>query len=346
MNLTKPQISSFQSKLKDFHSQNPINKPWLTDKNPYKIWLLEVIMQQTRMSQGFPYFERISAAFPTVFDLANATEDSLFSLWKGLGYYSRARNLQFTAKFIVNELNGIFPNTDTELLKLKGVGEYTAAAIASFAFDEKVAVLDGNVHRVLSRVYGIDKTIQSSTDKKYFQLLANQLVFEKEPALFNQLMMDMGSDTCKPQNPICDTCPMTEICVAFKNDLTKVLPPPKKRIELKERHFYCLFINYKDKIYLEKRTESDIWKGLYQGILQAGEELDLDFWKVHKLDISAVDWSEWQTQLLSHQRIKMKLGVLKVNKTKLDLTNFFTIDELESIALPRIVSRWWENRAE
>lgn len=344
MNLSKSQISKFQSCLREFHSENPINKPWLTDKDPYKIWLLEVIMQQTRMAQGLPYYERIVAAFPTVFDLANASEDSLFSLWKGLGYYSRARNLQFTAKFIVNELNGKFPNTYLELLRLKGVGEYTAAAIASFAFGEHVAVLDGNVHRLLSRVYGIEKTIQSSIDKKCFQSLANQLIFENESALFNQLMMDFGSDMCKPQNPNCHQCSMTEICRAFKNDLTKLLPPPKIRPILRERHFYCLFVEYNNKIYLEKREGNDIWKGLYQGIVQEGEDIDMVFWKSIGLEIKSVEWSKIQTQVLSHQRIKMKFGRLRVEKTTLDKSCFYSFNELGMIAVPRIVSRWWEKR--
>ncbi len=299
-------------------------------------------MQQTRMDQGLPYYERIVSAFPTVFDLAASSEDKLFSLWQGLGYYSRARNLQFTAKYISNELKGIFPNNYLDLLKLKGVGEYTAAAIASFAFNEKVAVLDGNVHRVLSRVYGIEKTIQSSLDKKYFQSLANILVFEKEPALFNQLMMDMGSEICKPQNPLCELCSISSICIAYRDNLTKILPPPKIRPVLRERHFYCLFVKYKGKIYLEKRSENDIWKGLYQGIVQEGEEIDLNFWEIQNLNISKLEWSAVQSQLLSHQRIKMRFGIKEVSKTKLDMSCFFSFKEMENIALPRIVVNWLE----
>jgi A/G-specific adenine glycosylase len=340
--LTKSQISSFQSALFEFQSQSKIEKPWQKESNAYKIWLFEVIMQQTRMAQGIPYYDKIVKAFPNVQNLAEASEDSLFSLWKGLGYYSRARNLQFTAKFITNELKGIFPNTYFELHKLKGVGEYTAAAIASFAFGEDVAVLDGNVHRILSRIYGIDKTIQSSTDKKYFQTLANDLLVKGKSALFNQAMMDMGSSICSPQNPSCDNCPFQTQCFAFRKDKISEFPPKKIRTELKERHFYCLFVKHKGKIYLQKREENDIWKGLYQGIVQEGEIIDLDFWKSLNINTSKVEWSEIQTQLLSHQRIKMRFGITEVAKTTLNKVDFYSMEELERIAVPRIVGKWWE----
>lgn len=346
MKINKSQVSSFQTSLLEFQTYSKISKPWQKDQNPYKIWLFEVIMQQTRMAQGIPYYDKIIDAFPTVEDLARASEDSLFSLWKGLGYYSRARNLQFTAKYIVQELKGKFPANYQELLTLKGVGEYTAAAIASFAYGENIAVLDGNVHRILSRIFGINKTIQSSTNKRLFQDIANQLLINNGSAKFNQAMMDMGSQVCTPQNPSCENCSFQTLCKAFQSNKIVDFPPKKQRIELKERHFFCLFVKYKDKIYLEKRVENDIWKGLYQGIVQEGENLNLDFWKVQNLNISKVEWSPVQTQLLSHQRIKMRFGIMDVSKIKLDLSCFFSLEEIESIALPRIVVKWWENQNE
>jgi A/G-specific adenine glycosylase len=300
-------------------------------------------MQQTRLEQGLPYFERLIAKFPTIEDLAIAREDDLYAVWKGLGYYSRARNLQFTAKYIANELKGKFPSSYIELLRLKGVGEYTAAAIASFSFNEDVAVLDGNVHRVLSRIFGIERTIQSSTDKRYFHDLANQLLLIGKAAIFNQAMMDMGSRVCKPQNPICLNCSFSHNCYAYQKNKISNFPPKKIRPDLKKRFFYCLFVEYKGRIYLEKRIENDIWKGLYQGIVQEGEELEMEFWKEKGIDISKVNWSETLSQVLSHQKIFMKMAIIKVVNTSLEKVNFLVIEDLKTIAMPRIVSRWWES---
>jgi A/G-specific adenine glycosylase len=341
--LSKSSISSFQRSLLEFYSQSNETKPWIIDKNPYKIWVFEVVMQQTRMEQGLPYFERLIAKFPTIEDLAIAREDDLYAVWKGLGYYSRARNLQFTAKYIVNELKGKFPSSYLELLRLKGVGEYTAAAIASFSFNEDVAVLDGNVHRVLSRIFGIERTIQSSTDKRYFHDLANQLLLIGKAAIFNQAMMDMGSSVCKPQNPICLNCSFSHNCYAYQKNKISNFPPKKIRPDLKKRFFYCLFVEYKGRIYLEKRIENDIWKGLYQGIVQEGEELEMEFWKEKGIDISKVNWSETLSQVLSHQKIFMKMAIIKVVNTSLEKVNFLVIEDLKTIAMPRIVSRWWES---
>jgi A/G-specific adenine glycosylase len=341
--LSKSSISSFQRSLLEFYSQSNETKPWIIDKNPYKIWVFEVVMQQTRMEQGLPYFERLIAKFPTIEDLAIAREDDLYAVWKGLGYYSRARNLQFTAKYIANELKGKFPSSYIELLRLKGVGEYTAAAIASFSFNEDVAVLDGNVHRVLSRIFGIERTIQSSTDKRYFHDLANQLLLIGKAAIFNQAMMDMGSRVCKPQNPICLNCSFCHSCHAYQKNKISNFPPKKIRPDLKKRFFYCLFVEYKGRIYLEKRIENDIWKGLYQGIVQEGEELEMEFWKEKGIDISKVNWSETLSQVLSHQKIFMKMAIIKVVNTSLEKVNFLVIEDLKTIAMPRIVSRWWES---
>ena len=342
MKLSRQQISIFQKNILEFYKRDSGSKPWNKDKDPYKIWVFEVVMQQTRMEQGFPYYERLIKKFSTIKYLAKADEDELFSVWKGLGYYSRARNLQFTAKYIVQELKGKFPDNYEDLLKLKGVGEYTAAAIASFAFDEDVAVLDGNVHRILSRYFGINKTIQSSIDKKYFQNLANQLLVENQSAKFNQAMMDMGSKICKPQSPNCQDCIFSSNCYAFNQNQISVLPPKKIRPELRERYFYCLFVEYKGKIYLEKRTENDIWKGLYQGIMQEGQALDLEFWKAKDIDVSKVEWSDWQTQVLSHQRVKMKMARLIIGKNIKNRSQYDLIEDIRTYAMPRIMSRWWE----
>lgn len=342
MKLSKRIIVEFQKNLLEFYIQNSTGKPWKKERNPYKIWLFEVIMQQTRMAQGIPYYERIIAKYPTLFDLAATSEDELFSLWKGLGYYSRARNLHYTAKFIVEKLNGKFPAKSSELIKLKGVGEYTAAAIASFAFGEDIAVLDGNVHRILSRIFGIDKTIASSTDKKYYQTLAQNLLPQGKSDEFNQAMMDLGSQICLPIGAKCDSCSMSSICYGYQKDKVKEFPPKKTKIELKIRHFYCLFVEYKGKIYLTKRTKNDIWKGLYEGIVQESKILDTKFWKNYSLDTSKIQWSDWQTQTLSHQKVYMKIGYIQVKKTTLPPSDFMPLAETPHIAFPRVISRWWE----
>ncbi|MCE2962044.1 MAG: A/G-specific adenine glycosylase [Chitinophagales bacterium] len=343
MKLSKSQILSFQKSILEFHQRDCAVKPWKTDHNPYKIWVFEVVMQQTRMEQGLPYYERLIKKFPTLYDLAHAEEDALFAVWKGLGYYSRARNLQFTAKYIVKELSGKFPSSYDDLLKLKGIGEYTAAAIASFAFGQNVAVLDGNVHRVLSRFFGLAKTIQSTTDKRYFQDLVNHLLFKGKSAIFNQAMMDMGSQVCKPQNPNCENCLFSNDCKAFNGDKIADLPPKKVRPVLKERYFYCLFVEYKGKVYLEKRSENDIWKGLYQGIVQEGVKLDLKFWEEKDIDVTNVDWSGWQTQTLSHQKVFMKIGRIKVKENKAYTSQLVKKADLAAIPFPRVVSRFLES---
>lgn len=343
MKFSKVQVFEFQKNILEFYNRNSDSKPWNQDKDPYKIWLFEVVMQQTRLEQGYPYFERLIDKFPSINDLANASEDDLFAVWKGLGYYSRARNLQFTAKFIVNELAGKFPNTYVDLLKLKGVGEYTAAAIASFAFGQNVAVLDGNVHRVLSRIFGVSRTIQSTTDKRYFQNLLSQLLIENQSAMFNQAMMDMGSQICKPQNPNCENCFFIHHCIAYQQDCIKELPPKKVKPVMRDRHFYCLFVEYKGKIYVEKRMENDIWRGLYQGIMQEGEDIDGDFWKNKGIDVSSVVWSDWQKQLLSHQRVFMKLGKIKVKVAKNYTLQTIEKREFNALPFPRVVSRFLES---
>jgi A/G-specific adenine glycosylase len=341
--LSKSQVQDFQNKILEFYKKNSGTKPWNKDKNPYKIWVFEVVMQQTRMEQGLPYYERLIKNFPTLYDLAQAEEDALFAVWKGLGYYSRARNLQFTAKYIVNELSGKFPSSYDDLLKLKGIGEYTAAAIASFAFGQNAAVLDGNVHRVLSRFFGLAKTIQSTTDKRYFQELVNQLLMSGKAAIFNQSMMDLGSQVCKPQNPVCENCVFSENCKAFSENRITDLPPKKVRPVLKERYFYLLFVEYKGKIYLEKRTENDIWRGLYQGIMQEGVKLDLDFWIGKDIDVTKVEWSDWQSQTLSHQKVFMKIGNIKVNVKKVYTSLLVNRIDLATIPFPRVVSRFLES---
>ena len=255
----------FSNTLIYWYLQNNRELPWRKTKNPYFIWLSEIMLQQTRVAQGLSYYLKFTTDFPTVFDLANADESTVLKMWQGLGYYSRARNLHFSAKLIANELNGEFPATYKEIIKLKGIGDYTASAIASICFNEPTAVVDGNVYRVLSRYYGIKTPINSSAGIKEFKAIAQTLIDESQPGTFNQAIMDFGALHCKPQNPLCETCPFSDSCVALEKKLTKELPVKEKKIKVRNRYFNFLVIKTDDnKTILSERKGKGIWQGLYQ----------------------------------------------------------------------------------
>lgn len=286
--------------------------PWKGEKNPYLIWLSEIILQQTRVEQGLPYFLKFKENYPTVTDLANAPEDEVMKLWQGLGYYSRARNLHFTAKYIAKNLNGEFPKSYGEILKLKGVGSYTAAAIASFAYDLPYAVVDGNVYRVLARYFGIDTAIDTTEGKKLFAKLAHELLDKKHSSDYNQAIMDFGATQCTPKNPSCSNCPLKEKCIGLLTQINDSLPVKTKKIKKKERFFHYLIINYDNYIYLQKRLEKDIWQNLYQfPMLETDKLLDFtvlkssDFWKdnIGEKAIKPPVISKTYKQILTHQKI-------------------------------------------
>ncbi len=248
-----------------WYSSNKRDLPWRQAKDPYYIWLSEIILQQTQVVQGLPYYNAFTNQFPTVFKLAEANEAKVLKLWQGLGYYSRARNLHTTAKYIANELKGEFPNNYKGLLKLKGVGDYTASAIASICFNEAAAVVDGNVYRVLSRYFGIDTPINSSKGAKTFKTLAQKLIDKKDPAQFNQAIMEFGAVQCKPKNPNCGTCPFKDSCFAFSKNKIGDLPVKIKAAKVKKKHFnFMVFISEDGKTILEKREGKGIWQNLFQ----------------------------------------------------------------------------------
>ncbi len=248
-----------------WYLQNKRDLPWRKTKEPYLVWLSEIMLQQTRVAQGLPYFLTFTKEFETVFDLAKANESKVLKLWQGLGYYSRARNLHFTAKYIADELNGVFPSSYKELLKLKGIGDYTASAIASVCYDEPVAVVDGNVYRVLSRYFGINTPINSTKGIKEFKELAQTLIDESQPGIYNQAIMDFGALQCKPQNPLCDSCPLSDSCVALEKKQIKELPVKEKKIKIRKRYFnYLVVVTDDEKTILEERVGKGIWQGLYQ----------------------------------------------------------------------------------
>jgi A/G-specific adenine glycosylase len=263
---------SFGNNLIQWYLENDRDLPWRKSKDPYVIWLSEIMLQQTRVAQGLPYFLSFIKHFPTVFDLANAPEAKVLKLWQGLGYYSRARNLHFTAKYVANECNGIFPGTYKDLLKLKGVGDYTASAIASICYQEPVAVVDGNVYRVLARYLGIATPINTTKGIKEFKAVAQELLEPSEPGNYNQALMDFGALHCKPQNPLCSTCIFSESCVAFRSHQVKELPVKEKKLKVKKRYFNYLVVDTeKEATVLEERKGKGIWQGLYQFPLVEGK---------------------------------------------------------------------------
>ncbi|MGB1247741.1 MAG: A/G-specific adenine glycosylase [Chitinophagales bacterium] len=322
------------------------NMPWKGEKDPYKIWLSEIIMQQTRVAQGTGYYLRFIAAFPTVQDLANASSDTVMKMWEGLGYYSRARNLHFTAKYIAAELDGVFPTEYNNLLKLKGVGAYTAAAIASFAYDLPHAVVDGNVIRVLSRFFGIKTPFDTTVGKKEFQAKADLQIDVKNSALYNQAIMDFGASICAPKKAKCEECPLQDKCVAFQKNEVEILPVKAKKIKMKSRFFLYFIIEKEGEIYVEKRKEKDIWQDLYQfPLLELPKKtakakfkaLDLSQ-LIGSADYEITNISQEYVQQLSHQKITAYF--VKIN-TNAPLNSQYTLvekEKLSNFAFPRIIT--------
>lgn len=253
----------FPGILKIWYRQHHRDLPWRHTRDPYKIWLSEVILQQTRVDQGMNYYHAFTETYPKVGDLAAASEESVLKLWQGLGYYSRARNLHATAIHIVKELNGVFPPDYDGLLRLKGVGEYTAAAIASICYKEPKPVIDGNVYRVLSRVFGIKTAIDSTAGKKEFRELAERLMDHTEPDIYNQAVMEFGARQCVPRNPDCSVCPLLGHCEAQRKKITDQLPVKSKKQQQRDRYFHYLVLRHGNNVYIRRREDNDIWKGLF-----------------------------------------------------------------------------------
>ncbi|RKS99185.1 A/G-specific adenine glycosylase [Flavobacterium sp. 123] len=273
----------FSKLLINWYLQNKRDLPWRNTTNPYPIWLSEIMLQQTRVAQGMPYFLSFTTAFPTVFDLANANEEQVLKLWQGLGYYSRARNLHKTAQYVAHELSGVFPRTYKDLLKLKGVGEYTAAAIASFSYNEAVPVVDGNVFRVLSRYFDIETDIAQASAKKEFAALAFELMpkenqDEANPAIFNQAIMEFGALQCVPKSPNCNICIFNESCAALQKKKVDQLPVKSKKVKVRNRFFnYLVVADELENTIIQKRSAKGIWHNLYEfPLIETESEEDFD----------------------------------------------------------------------
>ncbi|WP_299063110.1 A/G-specific adenine glycosylase [uncultured Polaribacter sp.] len=327
----------FSNTLIYWYLQNNRELPWRKTKNPYFIWLSEIMLQQTRVAQGLSYYLKFTSSFPTVFDLANADESNVLKMWQGLGYYSRARNLHYSAKIIANELNGEFPTTYKEIIKLKGIGDYTASAIASICFNEPTAVVDGNVYRVLSRYYGINTPINSTKGIKEFKILAQSLIDTEQPGTFNQAIMDFGALHCKPQNPLCDSCPLADSCVAFEKKLTKELPIKEKKIKIKKRFFNFIVVKTADNnTIIEERKGKGIWQGLYQfPLIESNKNLnkedliDTDNFKNLFPDETTISLfnSKEIVHKLSHQHLYTQFWIVETKKHKNATTPWHNIED-------------------
>jgi len=268
----------FSNLLILWYVDNKRELPWRLTKEPYNIWLSEIILQQTRVAQGLPYYNAFISTFPTITELAKAPEEKVLKLWQGLGYYSRARNLHFTAKHIEDNLYGVFPTSYKELLKLKGVGDYTASAIASICFDEPTAVVDGNVYRVLARYFGISTPINSTLGIKEFKTIAQKLIDTSQPGVYNQALMEFGARHCKPQNPDCSSCIFDDKCVSLQKKIVSELPVKLKKGAIKKCYYnYLVILSEDKKTILQQRTKKGIWQQLYEfPLIESSKEIRVD----------------------------------------------------------------------
>ena len=330
---------------------NRRSMPWKGEKDPYKVWLSEIILQQTRVEQGLDYYNNYINKYPTIKKLATAKDTDIYKLWEGLGYYNRCKNLISTARFIAEELDGIFPGDYESILKLKGIGPYTAAAIASFAFGLPYAVVDGNVMRVLSRYFGIAIPTDSTEGKVYFSSRANQLLAKHDPAAFNQAIMDFGATVCKPKNPDCTSCPMKNTCVAFQKNKTADYPVKGKKLLKTDRWLYYIVASYRDAFYIRKRNQKDIWQNLHEFILvESPAEIDdhsfasgAAFQKITGNNYRFVGISEMVKQVLTHQTIRGKFIRVSFSK-KIQISGYTLVkkDNIHQLAFPGFIVRYLE----
>jgi A/G-specific adenine glycosylase len=344
----------FTDNLLKWFATNHRPLPWKGEKNPYLIWLSEIILQQTTVRQGLPYYERFVETYPSVKQLADAPEDEVMKLWEGLGYYSRARNLHATAKHITYNLNASFPTTYDDIIKLKGVGAYTAAAIASFAFDLPHAVLDGNVYRVLSRFFGIETPIDSTQAKKIFTELANELLDKNRPADFNQAMMDFGATHCTPSNPNCKNCLLNTQCFAFQHKKTGELPIKSKKLIKRDRFFNYLIINQSESVFIKKRLEKDIWQNLYDFPLIETDRLVENLPNLNEIVENTEGGylrfskkSQPYKQVLTHQNIYAVFWEFEAGeKFLLKDENILKVEKknLSTFAFPKVVDNYFQKK--
>jgi A/G-specific adenine glycosylase len=344
MHVTEELINWYNTRKRDL--------PWRHTTDAYTIWLSEIILQQTRVEQGLPYFQRFLEKYPTVTDFAAAPEDDILKLWQGLGYYSRGRNMLKTAIQVQEEYGGIFPTAYHQLIKLKGIGEYTAAAIASFSANEPKAVLDGNVYRVLSRYLGITEPIDSTTGKKIFREAADDFLNREAPAAHNQAMMELGALVCKPKNPACGTCPIKLGCYAFLHNATTVLPVKSKKVKIRERYFNYFLIADENKVLINKRGEGDIWANMYDlPLIETDSQATID--ELAALPETVKNFGpELRIKkifpvvkhVLTHQHLYVRFVVLEQRPLVITKNwDFIEVENLKRMALPKVIFIFLDN---
>ncbi len=346
MNLSKTLVK--------WYSHHQRNLPWRHTKDPYLIWVSEIIMQQTQVTQGLSYYLRFIETLPNIESLFQADEDQVLKLWQGLGYYSRARNMMFAAKQIMENHNGVFPNNYNDIILLKGIGKYTAAAISSFAFDLPYAVVDGNVYRVLSRYYGLDTAINTSQGQQLFAQLAQDLLDINQPATYNNAIMEFGALQCKSAKPNCEECPLVGSCVAFSSQKVKELPKKERKLKIRDRYLHFFFISDGHKIMIEKREKSDIWKGLYQLPLiettQATQEEEIigkqEFQKIIGKQTFHINGIQKTAHKLTHQNLHISFYHIKT--PQLINNDYLLIEEshYSDYAYPQPIQKYLESRDE
>jgi A/G-specific adenine glycosylase len=338
----------FSATIIHWYNQNKRDLPWRNTTDPYVIWLSEIILQQTRVEQGLPYFYRFAEKYPTVTHFANATEDEVLKLWQGLGYYSRGRNMLKTAQLVQQKFNGVFPSDFDALIALKGIGEYTAAAISSFSANQAKAVVDGNVNRVIARYFGIDEPINSGKGQKLFRQMAADLLDTQNPALHNQAMMEFGALQCKPKGPDCGICPLREGCFAYNNKLVNSLPVKLKKLTVKNRYFNYFLIIEDGKILLNKRGDTDIWANMYDlPMIETGEHENVEkLFSPETIDsifkTAPVIIKEYpqKKHVLTHQHIHARLFHVSAGEKNINHKAsyfFIEVEKIKNLALPKLI---------
>lgn len=348
---------SISSTLINWYLQKKRNLPWRNSSNPYEIWVSEVILQQTRVAQGMGYYHRFLEQFPTVESLANADIEDVLKVWQGLGYYSRARNMHAGAKYVLQQHNGSFPPNFQDLLKIKGVGEYTAAAIGSFVFNLPVSVVDGNVNRVIARIFGIHDPVNSSAGTKKIKEIADKILDSANPGIHNQAIMEFGALQCTVKNPDCSYCPLQGDCYAFIHNEISVLPQKIKPQKARDRYFNYLIINSNDNIYLRKRAGKDIWHGLYEfpliesdKALSQNELQQSSSWEAifNGENYEITHSSETFKHKLSHQTIHATFYIIKMNgilRNKLKDTVMIKKEEIAGFPVSKLMEKFISTHA-
>lgn len=341
----------FSNKIIQWYNINKRNLPWRETKSAYYVWVSEIILQQTRVDQGTAYYLRFIERFPDIGLLAKASEDDVLKMWQGLGYYTRARNLHKGAQQVITDMDGQFPTTFEQIKTIKGIGDYTASAISSIVFNLPTPAIDGNVFRVLSRVFGIFQAIDTAKGKRSFKELSLQLIDGNQPGDYNQAVMEFGALLCKPKSPLCETCPFQGNCYAFKNDKTEQLPVKSKKVKTKERFFNYLIIENKQHVYMNKRSDNDIWKNMFDfPLIETNKNINIDtliqtdqwnqVFKKHEVIITQI--SNNFKHILTHQHINARFIHISIKNENFLPTHFIKMDKRDifELAVPKIIENY------